>query len=205
MNFTETDIQGKVVRFSELENVMEMLHMIRGGQWDWDRVTYDHKFEYRDTGEVYYLRVQGEAIEGELESPDALIQLMTPILGRHYYPHGVEYDEEFSAQLVNRCKEKLAQVEEMVGEVKIVTEKDIKVEDITQKLLGISGVKNIHELHTWPSGESQFLTCHLIVETGKDQEKILNQASDILREQFKIERSTIQIDYEHPELEKETS
>jgi hypothetical protein len=37
---------------------------------------------------------------------------MTPLLGKHYYPHGVEYGEgeNFPESLVNQCKKILSDI-----------------------------------------------------------------------------------------------
>ena len=89
---------------NRLDDVMQAKGLIREGQWDYERVTYDKKFELKEG--VYYLRVRGYAIEGDVGAHKAVIQLMTPILGKYYYPHGVEYgDDEFYPQtLVNQCQ-----------------------------------------------------------------------------------------------------
>lgn len=88
--------------------------MVRAGQWDYERVTYDHKFVIQEG--TYYLRIPGYAIEGDVGSGKALIQLMTPLLGKHYYPHGVEYgeDEVFPASLVKQCNQILEAVKKDV-------------------------------------------------------------------------------------------
>lgn len=81
--------------------------MILAGQWDYERATYDHKFQIKEG--TYYLRIPGYAVEGDVGSRKAVIQLMTPLLGKHYYPHGVEYgdDEVFPNHLVKQCKQML--------------------------------------------------------------------------------------------------
>lgn len=197
MKFEEIGIQGKTVLFSDLESVMRTLEMIRGGQWDYERVTYDHKFENRNTGDIYYLRIQGVAVKGELEQPDAEIQLMTPILGHYYYPHGVEYDEEFPTVLVQKCKEKLNQLKELLDEVELAKTESIKTEDVTQKLLQVSGVKNVGQLHIWTDESGNpVMSCHLIISRDCDHDAVLQQASEILRDDLDIEHSTIQIDRE---------
>lgn len=205
MEFNEFQIEGKVVQFSLLEDVMREHHMIRGGQWDWERVTYDHKFEFKHTGDVYYLRVQGVAVEGEIEQPDAMVQLKTPILGHHYYPHGIEYDETFPEHLVNKCREKLAELEKALAAVETIYHKNLTTEQLTQELLDVSGVKNVKDLHMWTTHGTPFLTCHLIVENGRSDRQVIQEASERLREKFEIERTTIQIDRPEAQLEQETS
>ncbi|HET7580947.1 MAG TPA: YugN family protein [Bacillales bacterium] len=197
MYFNDLGIDGKIVRFADLENVMRTLEMIRGGQWDWERVTYDHKFENRDTGDIYYLRVQGLAVKGEVEQSDAEIQLKTPILGHHYYPHGVEYDEEFPQVLVKKCETKLRQLKELLEDVEVAQAKSVQVHDVTGALFELSGVKNVGELHMWHNEEGHsVLSCHLIIEPGSDADTVLQEAEEKLTEAFGIEHTTIQIDRE---------
>ncbi|MEH7014665.1 hypothetical protein V7087_28300, partial [Neobacillus niacini] len=56
------------------------------------------------------------AVEGDVDTNKAVIQLMTPLLGKHYYPHGVEYGEgeNFPTSLVNQCKKILDDVKSEV-------------------------------------------------------------------------------------------
>lgn len=114
MKFEESGLSGKTVEFSILEHVMHKYDLIRAGQWDYERITYDYKFESMETGEVFYLRVPCLAVEGEVESQHAMIKLLDPLLGKHYYPHGVEYGdgEVFPKNIVDKCKSLLAQVKE---------------------------------------------------------------------------------------------
>ena len=45
-------------------------------------------------------------VEGDVGANKAVIQLMTPLLGKYYYPHGVEYGEgeKFPKSLVMQCE-----------------------------------------------------------------------------------------------------
>lgn len=200
MKFEQSGIEGKVVVFRDLETVMVSQEILRGGQWDYGRVTYDHKFVNRDSGDIYYLRVQGVAIKGEIEDPEAHVQLLTPILGHYYYPHGIEYDEEFPETLVHNCETKLEQLKELLEEVEIKTTESLTEENITQTLINLDGVDNIGNLHLWYDDAGKpVLSCHLIVNAEQDHNAILNKASDVLRERYDIEHTTIQIDRETAE------
>ncbi|WHY79211.1 YugN family protein [Neobacillus sp. WH10] len=112
MKFENTGIEKLKADLNRLDEFMHDHGLIRAGQWDYERVTYDRKFELKEG--VFYLRVQGYSIEGDVDTFKATIQLMTPILGKHYYPHGVEYGEgeNFPASLVNQCKKILETVKE---------------------------------------------------------------------------------------------
>ncbi|MFC4617224.1 YugN family protein [Camelliibacillus cellulosilyticus] len=114
MQFENTGIEGTVVPFPDLEQIMTSVGIIRGGSWDWERVTYDFKFENHSDGSVYYLRVPGIAVESEIERRDCKVELKTPYVGRHYYPHGVEYDEDFPDHVINTSKERLALLAEAI-------------------------------------------------------------------------------------------
>lgn len=110
MKFSNTGIEkvkGDLVR---IDDAMTEHGLLRTAQWDYARVTYDRKFELKDG--VYYLRVQGYATEGDVGARKATIQLMEPLLGKHYYPHGVEYGEgeNFPSSLVSQCEKLLEEV-----------------------------------------------------------------------------------------------
>jgi len=111
MRFEETSIENLIIPFPALEHIMAGAGMIRGGHWDYERVTYDFKFENRTNGSVYYFRIPGIAIQGEIESHNGQVKLLAPYVGRHYYPHGVEYKELFPDYVVTKCKEKISQLE----------------------------------------------------------------------------------------------
>ncbi|MFD1735685.1 YugN family protein [Bacillus salitolerans] len=112
MKFENTGIENQKADLERLDEVMEELGFIRAGQWDYERVTYDHKIEVLDAKEVYYLRVQGHAVEGDIGRHDAVIELLTPLLGKHYYPHGVEYGEgeQFPKAVLTRSQDLLTKL-----------------------------------------------------------------------------------------------
>ncbi|WP_066066414.1 YugN family protein [Neobacillus soli] len=115
MKFENTEIEKLKADLNRLDEVMLDHGLVREGQWDYERVTYDRKFELKEG--VFYLRIFGFATEGDVGANNATIQLMTPALGKHYYPHGVEYgeDEHFPTSLVNSCKKILDQVKAEVS------------------------------------------------------------------------------------------
>lgn len=104
MYIENTGIETLILDLNTLDDILPQYGLIRPGAWDYERVTYDRKIVLND--HVYYLRVQGVAIEGDIGAQEATIQLKVPILGKHYYPHGVEYgeDENFPKALVNQCR-----------------------------------------------------------------------------------------------------
>ena len=114
MQFNNTGLDGLTADLNRLDEVMEELGLVRADQWDYERVSYDRKFDLKEG--IFYLRVQGFAVEGDVGAHRATIKILTPILGKHYYPHGVEYgeDEVFPESLVKQCEALLSEVK---GEV----------------------------------------------------------------------------------------
>jgi hypothetical protein len=110
LRFENTGLEKFRVDLNKLDEILPKHGLIRAGQWDYERVTYDRKFDIKEG--IYYLRVQGYATEGDVGAHDAYIQLMKPILGKYYYPHGVEYgdDEYFPERLVEKCNQILEEV-----------------------------------------------------------------------------------------------
>lgn len=106
MRIEGTGIEGTVIDIKPLDYIMDSIAFVRAGQWDYERVTYDYKVESAEKNITYYIRVQGYSLEGDVDRGDAIIKLMPPLLGKHYYPHGVEYGEEenFPENLIDRAK-----------------------------------------------------------------------------------------------------
>lgn len=115
MNFENTGFENVKADLNRLDDVMLQHSLVREGQWDYERVTYDRKFELNEG--VFYLRVMGYAVEGDVGADRALIQLKTPLLGKYYYPHGVEYgdNENYPDGLVTQCQKLLAELKEKIS------------------------------------------------------------------------------------------
>lgn len=115
MKFENTGLEGLKADLQRLDEVMLEQGLIREATWDYDRVTYDRKFELKDG--VFYLRVQGHAVEGDVGAHRAVIKLITPILGKYYFPHGVEYGEgeEFPSSLVSQSENILAAIKAKIS------------------------------------------------------------------------------------------
>ena len=115
MRFENTGIESFTGDLNRLDEVMAEHGLIRAEQWDYERVSYDRKFELKES--TYYLRVQGYATEGDVGAHRAEIKLLTPILGKHYYPHGLEYGEgeHFPPTLVKQCEKILQDVQKEVA------------------------------------------------------------------------------------------
>ncbi|MBP3040062.1 hypothetical protein J9303_11250 [Bacillaceae bacterium Marseille-Q3522] len=110
MKFDRLGFAELKAELTRLDDTLSEFGLLREEQWDYERVTYDRKFELKEG--VYYLRIQGYAFEGDVGAQKAVIQLLTPILGKHYYPHGIEYgeDEFFPEFLITKCEKILHDV-----------------------------------------------------------------------------------------------
>ncbi|WP_226665880.1 YugN family protein [Metabacillus litoralis] len=117
MKMEGTGLEGLTVDLTRLDEIMEDAGLVRAGQWDYERVTYDRKIEAK--GDTFYLRVQAYGVEGDIGGRHALIKLLTPLLGKHYYPHGVEYGEGeyFPTTVVNTSKALLKQVADEIQKI----------------------------------------------------------------------------------------
>jgi cobalt-zinc-cadmium efflux system protein len=69
--------------------------------------------------------------------------------------------------------------------------------DVAKALLGVSGVKEVHDIHIWTLGSDlHALSCHIRIPDMhmEESEKILAQVRDVLAHDFKITHTTIQFE-----------
>lgn len=120
MKLENTGLEDTVIDIVPLNHIMGKHAFILGESWDYERVTYDYKVNSQEKNVTYFIRIQGEAIEGDVDKKDAVIKLKAPILGKHYYPHGIEYgeDENFPKNLVERANSLVLKVKEEIDKLK---------------------------------------------------------------------------------------
>lgn len=104
MYFENTGIEDKFADVVVLDEIMRNHGLIRATGWDFERVTWDRKFVVPEG--TYYLRIFGTTKDGDIGANDAVIRLLKPVLGKHYFPHGVEYgdDELWPVSVINQSK-----------------------------------------------------------------------------------------------------
>ncbi|WP_050179594.1 cation diffusion facilitator family transporter [Domibacillus robiginosus] len=68
-------------------------------------------------------------------------------------------------------------------------------EEVKAALTEIDGVINVHDLHIWTiTSGLDSLSCHMLIEDDKSNQEILQEAINKIKEKFKIEHTTIQIE-----------
>lgn len=67
--------------------------------------------------------------------------------------------------------------------------------EVTDALLAIEGVRDVHDLHIWTiTSGFDSLSCHLRIDDHLDSQEVLRRAIRTVEQQFKIEHVTIQVE-----------
>jgi cobalt-zinc-cadmium efflux system protein len=78
------------------------------------------------------------------------------------------------------------------------TPRHLKTSQILKDLGGVSGVVSVHDLHVWSiASGTTAMSCHLVMKTDEDSNRVLAESSLLMREKYRIGHSTIQIEYEN--------
>jgi cobalt-zinc-cadmium efflux system protein len=78
------------------------------------------------------------------------------------------------------------------------TPRGMKVERVAAEVLKVEGVREVHDLHIWSLGsEMHALSCHIRIEDipPSVSERILREVQQRLRQEFRIEHTTIQFEH----------
>jgi cobalt-zinc-cadmium efflux system protein len=63
-------------------------------------------------------------------------------------------------------------------------------------MLGVPGVTDVHDLHVWTVGSGfPSLSAHVLVEPGADCHAIRLELANLLRDRFRLEHSTLQVEH----------
>ena len=77
------------------------------------------------------------------------------------------------------------------------TPREMRIEDIEDCLLGVDGVRQVHDLHVWTLTSGKYLlSVHLVVGPDDAPRRIIDAAQMRLRERFGIGHTTVQVDPE---------
>ena len=74
----------------------------------------------------------------------------------------------------------------------------IDLSTLERRILGLSGVKNIHDLHVWSIADSKMccMSSHVVVEDGTNGKQLITKLIHIMRDEFGIDHTTIQLEDE---------
>lgn len=74
----------------------------------------------------------------------------------------------------------------------------IDVSALEHRILGMEGVKNVHDLHVWSIADAKMccMSSHVVVIKGTDGKKLITNLINILKEEFGIDHTTIQLEDE---------
>lgn len=114
MVMEDSGLEGYENTFDAIDPVMKKLGFYPS--WDYHKIAYDYKLEERGHAPDYYIRIPCK-VTGTVEMPDCELEFRAPVLFKHYYPHGINYDAEIpqnlqkkAAALVEKVKERLAEL-----------------------------------------------------------------------------------------------
>ncbi|UFJ42961.1 YugN-like family protein [Brevibacillus humidisoli] len=112
MVIADTGIANAEIHLAELDHMMKELGFVRWA-WDYQHATYDFKIEEKE--DVYFVRVQADATEGALEDPDTLLKLGEPYIGKHLFPHGLDYEAPVPDKVMTAAKQALSRLKQKLS------------------------------------------------------------------------------------------
>jgi cobalt-zinc-cadmium efflux system protein len=74
----------------------------------------------------------------------------------------------------------------------------IDVDALKRRLAGFKGVKDVHDLHVWCITPTRMciMSSHIVIEKGTDEKALMTDLIEMLREEFGIDHTTIQLEGE---------
>jgi len=76
------------------------------------------------------------------------------------------------------------------------TPSHINLKTLKEQIASASGVRSVHDLHVWTlTSGIVAMSCHVVVEAKISQSEVLTRVSGIAQDGFRIDHSTIQIEY----------
>jgi cobalt-zinc-cadmium efflux system protein len=78
------------------------------------------------------------------------------------------------------------------------TPSHLKISNILSDLRSVQGVVSVHDLHVWSiASDMTAMSCHVVIRPNEDAGLVLAALSHLMREKYRIEHTTIQIELEH--------
>ncbi len=138
-----------------------------------------------------YLEVLGDAL-GSV----AVLVSATVILLTEWYAADAVASLVIAALIVPRAVSLLREVGEVLLES---TPRDVDLDDLRAHILGVDGVRGVHDLHVWTiTSGMPVMSAHVVVEDSVqgmgDAHDVLDRLRGCLSEHFDVEHSTFQIE-----------
>lgn len=74
---------------------------------------------------------------------------------------------------------------------------DLEISELRARLVGIEGVKDVHDLHVWTlTSDMDVASVHLMTTPQADAHSVLDRARDLLRDEYGIAHATLQVEPE---------
>jgi hypothetical protein len=90
----QSTIENKVFPFQQIKIELEKAGYSLNGAWEYDHGYFDYKLANEDG--YHFLRVPFHAINGDIDSDEAIIKMYTPYLLTHQYQNNVDAYAESS-------------------------------------------------------------------------------------------------------------
>ncbi|MFY4775437.1 YugN-like family protein [Metabacillus sp. RGM 3146] len=81
-------LENRTFKLHFLEEELQPLDYIIGGNWEYDKGSFDYKIDDEDG--FQYLRLPFTAVDGELDTPHTTVRLGTPFMLSHQYKKGLD-------------------------------------------------------------------------------------------------------------------
>jgi hypothetical protein len=81
-------LEGQTFKLYTLEQQLKPLGYVIGGNWDYDRGSFDYKMA--DDAGYQFLRIPFIAVDGQLDSNGVTVELGKPYLLSHQYQSGLD-------------------------------------------------------------------------------------------------------------------
>ena len=74
----------------------------------------------------------------------------------------------------------------------------VDVSAVERRILGMQGVRNVHDLHVWSIADTKMccMSSHVVVEDGADRKELITKLIHVLKGEFEIDHTTIQLEGE---------
>jgi len=74
----------------------------------------------------------------------------------------------------------------------------VPVVDVQRALEALPAIRGVHDLHVWSiGGDLVSLSCHLVTDSQVSRDRVLEEASHLLRRRFGVDHTALQVEGEH--------